>query len=205
MLFLNSIVLANLLYLFLIAGIWLAALALVSPGTGVLEVLAFIALALVGIGTLWVPFNAWAIGVMVLGLVCFIGSLRRKNEEIWLVFAAIALVFGSAFLFRSPTRGPAVSPLLAIPVSLLTVGFFWLAIRKVLQAYHSAPAFDLDRLIGLVGEARTRLDPTGSVYLDGELWTASAEQPIEAGAHVRVAGREKLILLVEPYHESKEE
>lgn len=203
--FLSPVLLANVLYLFLIAGIWLAALSLVSPGTGVFEVLTFIALALVGVGTLWIPFNAWAMGVMVLGLVCFIASLRRKNEEVWLVFAAVALALGSAFLFRGPGRGPAVSPILAIPVSLLTVGFFWIAIRKVLQAHDSEPAFDLERLVGQVGEVRTRLDPTGSVFLNGELWTASAETPLEVGTPVRVTGRVQLVLLVEPYKDVKEE
>jgi len=203
--FINVIVLPNILYLFLVAGIWLAALALVSPGTGALEVLAFLAMAIVGIGTLWVPFNAWALGVIAIGVFCFGASLRfKKNGQVWLVFSAIALVFGSAFLFRGIERGPAVSPIIVIPVSLLTVGYFWIAIRQVVLAHHAMPSMDLAGLEGKVGEVRTRIDPIGSVFVDGEMWTATSAVPVDPGMHVRVIGRERLILNVEPYQEAKE-
>ncbi|MBN2556549.1 MAG: hypothetical protein JXA97_11465 [Anaerolineales bacterium] len=202
--FINVIVLPNILYLFLVAGIWLAALALVSPGTGVLELLAFLAMAIVGIGTLWIPFNAWALFVLAGGVFCFGASLRLKNGQVWLVFSAIALVFGSAFLFKGEGRGPAVSPIIVIPVSLLTVGYFWIAIRQVVLAHHVRPSMDLAGLEGKVGEVRTHIDPIGSVFVDGEMWTATSTVPVEPGMHVRVIGREKLILNVEPYHESKE-
>ena len=203
--FINAIVLPNILYLFLVAGIWLAALALVSPGTGALEVLAFLALAIVGIGTFWVPFNAWALVVIAIGVFCFGASLRfKKNGQVWLVFSAIALVFGSAFLFRGMGRGPAVSPIIVIPVSLLTVGYFWIAIRQVVLAHHVMPSMDLAGLEGKVGEVRTRIDPIGSVFVDGEMWTATSAVPVDPGMHVRVIGRERLILNVEPYQEAKE-
>ena len=55
---LESALFPNLLYLVLVAGIWLAALAVVSPGTGVLELLAFFALGAAGLGTLVAPLTS---------------------------------------------------------------------------------------------------------------------------------------------------
>lgn len=200
-----TFVLPQVLYIILVAGIWLAALALVSPGTGALEVLSFIALVLVGVGTIWVPFNGWALLVIAIGIACFVMSLRRKNEEAWLIAAVLGFVIGSVFLFRGSARGAAVSPILAVPVSLMTIGYFWVAIRQVLIAHHAAPAMDLSGLVGAVGEARTDLDPQGTIYVDGELWTAEAQSPVHAGEAVRIVDREKLILFVEPILEGKEE
>ena len=63
------------------------------------------------------------------------------------------------------------------------------------------PAFVLDQ----IGEVRTAIDPTGSVYVAGELWTARADAPIAIGAHVRVRDREGLILTVELVEPSEDE
>lgn len=195
---LQSPVFPNLVYLVLVAGLWLAAMALVAPGTGVLEGLAILALAAAGMGMMYIPLNAWAVVVLLVGAVFFGLSLWRRREALWLALAALALSLGSAFLFRVETGGPAVHPLLAATVSLLTLGFFWLAIRKVLAAARARPAIDPSDVVGQVGEARTALDPIGSVYVAGELWTARARQPLPEGTRVRVVGKDGLILQVEP-------
>ena len=57
--------------------------------------------------------------------------------------------------------GLAVHPLLAVVVSLLTVGFFWLSLSKALEAYRARLAHDLETLLGLAGEVRTEIDPVG--------------------------------------------
>lgn len=201
--FLSSPLFANLLYLLLVAGLWLAALAVVSPGTGYLEVLALFALAGAGIGTLYVPLNGWAIIVLILGVVFLIMALRLPREEIWLGLSALALCVGSVFLFRLKEGGPAVNPLVALSTSLLTGGYFWVAIRNAIAAHKSRPSIDPSAVMGQVGEVRTALDPTGSVYVAGELWTARAEANIDVGSRVRVRSRDGLILIVEPVEPSE--
>ncbi len=195
---LESFLFSNLLYLVLVAGLWLAALAIVSPGTGILEVLALFSLTGAGLGTLIFPLNIWAVGVMVVGVVFLVLSLRLKRTDVWLGLSAMAFSLGSVFLFRLKTGGPAVHPLLALVVSLLTLGYFWLALRKAIAAHQAEPRFDLAALTGQVGEARTAIDPTGSVYVAGELWTARSDSHINVGGHVRVRDREGLTLIVEP-------
>lgn len=195
--FLESPLLINLLYLSLVAGLWLAAWAVITPGTGVLEGLAIAALVLAGLGLTVVPINAWAFGLLAIGVVLFVLSVWRKWTGVWLGFSALALSLGSIFLFRPSESGSAVHPLLAAVVSLLTVGFFWLSLSKALEAYRTGLAHDLEALLGKVGEVRTPIDLIGSVYVAGELWTASAEESIPVGAPVRVCGREGLTLVVE--------
>jgi membrane-bound serine protease (ClpP class) len=193
----------SLLYLILVAGIWLAALAVVSPGTGFLEISALAALGGAGLGTIFVPLNAWALIVLALGGVLFVASLRLPRPEIWLAFSALALCVGSVFLFQPAGGGAAVSPLLTLSVSLLTLGYFWWAIRSAIIAQRSRPTIDIDRVIGEIAEVRTELNPVGSVYALGELWTARSESRVRVGSKVEVVDREGLMLLVEPKEEAK--
>ena len=202
---LDTPIFSNLLYLLLVAGLWLAALAIVSPGTGTLEVLAFFALAGAGLGTLVLPPNGWAVIVLVLGAVFLVLSLRMKRVEIWLGLSAVAFCLGSVFLFRLEEGGAAVHPLLAIVVSLMTLAYFWLAIRNAILAHQAGPTMDPAFVLDQIGEVRTAIDPTGSVYVAGELWTARADAPISIGASVRVRDRDGLILTVEPVEISEDE
>jgi membrane-bound serine protease (ClpP class) len=200
--FLESALFPNLLYLLLVAGIWLAALAVLSPGTGVLELLAFIALAGAGLGTLVMPFNLWALIVLLVGVVFFILSLRLENFEVWLGLSAMALSLGSVFLFHTPETGSTVNPALALVVSLFTLGYFWLAVRSSIRAQRERPSLDPSNVLGETGEVRTALDPTGSIRVCGELWTARSSVPLQPGEKARVVDREGLLLLVEPIDES---
>jgi membrane-bound ClpP family serine protease len=196
---LDSPLLPNLLYLSLVAGLWLSALAVLSPGTGVYELLAVLALGLAGLGTTVVPPNPWALIPLALGAGFYLVSLRRRQEGIWLGLSALMLSAGSAFLFRREEGGPAVNPWLALVTTGMTVAYFWVVVRQSLASQTARPSLDPDRVLGQVGELRTPITPEemGSVYVGGELWTARARTAIPAGSTVRVAAREGLILLVE--------
>jgi len=188
----------NLVYLMLMAGVWLAAMALVSPGTGLLEVAAMTVLFLAGVGTLRVPIDLWALLVIGLGAVGFFVALRTRRMQVWLVLSALLLSAGSAFLFGMQAGRPAVHPLLAVTVSVLTVGFFWVAVGRGILAQRAAPHHDPEAILGQAGEVRTSLEPVGSVYVGGELWSARSDSPVAVGTAVRVRGRDGLVLLVEP-------
>jgi membrane-bound serine protease (ClpP class) len=195
--FLGSPLFTNLLYLVLVAGLWLAALAIVSPGTGTLEVLTFFTLIAAGFGMAYVEINWWAVVVLVFGAVFLILALRFKHEETWLSLSAVAFCVGSVFLFRLEDGSAAVHPAVAVSASAVTMVFFWIALRNSIIAYKSSPVIDLAKLQGEIGEVRTVLDPVGSIYVSGELWTARAEAKLKVGTKVRVRDREGLILIVE--------
>ena len=199
---LQSPLLPNLLYLSLVAGLWLSALALISPGTGVYELLALGALVLAGLGTMFIPFNAWALIPLGLGIAFYFVSLSRRREAFWLALAALSLSAGSIFIFEREGGGPAVNPLLASVTTLMTLGYFWLVVRQTIAAQTAEPSIDLSKVLGQVGEVRTEIAPMGSAYIGGELWTVRAAEPIPVGSNVRVVDRDGLILIVEPEGEA---
>jgi membrane-bound serine protease (ClpP class) len=188
----------NVAYLFLAGGLVLVVLALLAPGTGLLEAGAFLVLMLAGWETLNLPVNWWALVFLLVGAGLFVLALRKPRQWGWLVAAILALVIGSAFLFRSERWWiPAVNPFLALIASAFSASFFWIAARKILEAWQSRPSHDPNRLIGKYGEARTAIHQEGSVQVSSELWSARSEQPIHSGKRVRIVGREGLVLLVE--------
>lgn len=194
---LESLAVPNILFLTLMVGLWSGALAIVTPGTGLFEILAGAALTATGLGLLRVPFEPWAFVSLALGGVLFVLALRSARPNAWLVLSALALSLGSAYLFGMQAWRPNVHPVLAVLVSLLTLSFFWIAIRKVLAAQRTKPRFDPRSVEGQFGEARTALSPVGTVYVAGELWSARAATPIAPGTRVLVRKREGLILTVE--------
>lgn len=187
----------NVAYVMLVGGFLLAILALFSPGTGLLELGALFMLALAGYGIVNLPINAWALVILVVGVLPFILALRRSRRWWWLIPALAALVVGSIFLFSTSNGSPAVNPWLAGLVSVLVVPFVWLIGRKSLEAL-SIPAASLNTLVGMIGEARTEIFNEGSVYVNGEDWSARSKVRIPAGAKVRVLRRDGLVLEVEP-------
>ena len=188
----------NLAYVLLVSGTVALIFALITPGTGLLELAALTLLLAAGYAATQLAVNGWAIVAWILGVGFFGFSLRRgRGEKVWLALALLAMIVGSVFIFRTPHGGSAVSLWLAVTMSLLVGGGGWVVTRKVLEAETRPPVHDLDRLIGQVGEARTEIAPEGSVYLDGEMWTARSREPIPRGSAVKVVRREGLILYVE--------
>ncbi len=188
----------NLAYLFLMAGFSLSFMAILTPGTGILEIGALFGLMLAGWGIYNLPINYWALALLILGVFPFILALRKSGRMLYLGISIFALIIGSAFIFRGEVWWrPEVSLVLATVTSLLSGGFFWIVASKTLEADAAPLQHDLATLIGAVGEAKSDLHPEGTVYVDGEIWTAHSQIPLVIGTFVRVVAREGLVLEVE--------
>jgi membrane-bound serine protease (ClpP class) len=187
----------NIAYLFLLGGVLLAMLAVVTPGTGFFEIGAFFAIVLAGYAIYNLSFNWWALVILALSVVPFVYAIRKPGRELFLALAIVLLVIGSIFLFPRTGGQPVVNPLVALAGSALVASFLWISVRKALEAAHAHPSHSLDGLVGLVGEAKTRVYEEGSVQVNGELWSARSEKNIPAGSAVRVIRREGFVLVVE--------
>ena len=62
----------NVAYLILLGGILLGLMAIIAPGTGILEVGAFFCLALAGYAVYNLSFNWWALVILVLSIFPFL-------------------------------------------------------------------------------------------------------------------------------------
>jgi membrane-bound serine protease (ClpP class) len=199
----NTFVNPNIAYLLLMFGTISMMLALVTPGTHLLEGGALLLLAAAGYEVYLLGFNAWALVVLVVALVPFIYAIQKSKREWALALSILGLIIGSAYLFPGTRFLPAVNPILAVVVSLLSAGFLWLAVRKGMQAHRSRPLQDLQSLIGQTGQAKTEVAAGGSVQVASELWSARSEKSIPAGSPIRVVSRTGFTLVVEREDQSK--
>jgi membrane-bound ClpP family serine protease len=192
----------NVIYVILVSGLLLAMLALFAPGTGIIELTAIFALIIAGYGIYNQPknqpLNWWALVILVLGVFPFVLAVRRSGRWPYLLVSMLAMVLGSAYLFRGADWWqPGVHPLLAVVVSGLAGGLLWLVSHKGTLALSRNSTTVLDRLVGATGKAQTAIFEDGSVYVAGETWSARSAKPIPAKTQVRVIKREGFILEVE--------
>ena len=148
-----------------------------------------------------VPINFWALGLLFLGVILFLLSLRKFKNLVYLGLSIAAVIVGSIFLFDQEGWQPAVNPFLAVTVSIFVAGFVWVVAQKALEADRMRPVHSLESLIGAVGEARTAISDDGSVQVEGELWSAKSDETIPDGSQIRVVGRDGFRLKVEPIDE----
>jgi len=192
----------NFAYLVLVGSVLLVSLALVNPGTGILELLGLVGLIFAGVLMYFNEINPWALVLLLFGVFPFMLAVRRSHKMRYLVVAIASFVIGSAFLFKGEGIGPAVNPFLALIVSVLAGGFMWIVVSKSVEASLVPPAQDLSRLIGDFGEAKTDVHKEGSVQVDGELWSARSHELIAMGSPIRVVSRDGFILQVEQVEET---
>ena len=193
----NILLNPNIAFLALVLTFLLSALAVLIPGTGLVEVFALIGLLISAYAIANLQINYYALAILLVGVFPFLFALRISGKKIFLVPALVALLVGSTFLFVEDGWSPAVNPILALSVSGATSISVWLLARKMLEAAALPPLQDVHRLIGMIGTARTKIHEVGTVHLESELWSARSEQEIPAGSEVRVVKVDGITLVVE--------
>ena len=190
----------NLVYLVLVTGIWLAVTAAYMPGTGIVELLA----AAMVIGGLLLlasmPTNWLAALLVLIGGILFLVLPFLDERYSALSLGGLALqVVGSLFLFNGMT----VAPLLILTVGVLSLAYYRFVLIPVLRTHRQSAALRSDRpIIGEYGRVQSVLNPTGTVRVQGESWSArlseNALTPVPVDASVVVVDQEGLVLIVTP-------
>jgi membrane-bound serine protease (ClpP class) len=187
----------NVAYLLAVLSVLAILAAIVTPGTGVIEVGALLLFGATAYMISRLGVNTWALIVLILSIIPFFLALRNKNSVIYLTICIVMLIGGSIFIFVGVNSQPLVDPIIAVVVSVLSGSFIWFAAKKSIQAQHAKKFHNPDDVVGKIGEARTTILKEGSVQIESELWSARSEQDISAGDAVRVMGRDGFILIVE--------
>jgi membrane-bound serine protease (ClpP class) len=105
------------------------------------------------------------------------------------VLTLVALVLSLLFL---PFPWSIVVPSVVAMVDIAETGFvlWWSQRRKA--------SVGIEALVGRRAVAVARLEPSGQVRLDGELWQAHSTHPVERGQEVVVQEVDGLVLRVSP-------
>jgi membrane-bound serine protease (ClpP class) len=165
-----------------------------------------IAIILAWIGSNSLPLNIGGLALIVVGIVLFVLELHFTSYGFLGVGGVVCFVLGASALWTGVTPGREsvsvqVSPILLGAVVVLTIMYFFVLIRGVIQIRRRMPRAPLPiaALMGSGGTAQTLLAPHGIAYAGGETWSArSNDAAIRAGTPIRVVGVDGLELIVEP-------
>jgi membrane-bound serine protease (ClpP class) len=142
-----------------------------------------------------------AAGLLLIGfaMLLFVADIKIPGHGVLTVGGVIAFVFGAILLTERQAPVLQISLRLIIAVAVLLAGFFLFAVGAGVRAQRAAPRSGGARLMDAIGITRSRLDPDGTVHVQGEEWSAVAVNgPIESGQRVRVVGVEGLRVRVKP-------
>jgi membrane-bound serine protease (ClpP class) len=184
--FLLTISNPNFAYILFMIGLLGLYFEFANPGAILPGVLGGISLLLAIFAFQILPINYVGLILILLAIVLFILEVKVHSFGALSIGGIIAMLIGSTMLINAPI--PELKPSLKfiIPVALGVSLIFIFLVFLVVQAHRRKVATGKEGLIGEIGLAQTDLNPSGKVFVHGELWQAEADEFIPIGAKVKV-------------------
>lgn len=194
--FLNVITDPNVAYILMMLGMLGLFFELSNPGVILPGVIGGISLILAFFAFQSLPINFAGLLLILFAIVLFIAEIKVISHGVLAIGGMVSMALGSLMLFDAPEAGFRVSWAVIIPTVALMGGLILFAVALGVRAFARRPLLGVSGLIGQVGIARGALVPAGQVAVQGELWNAVADGPVEDGAPVRVVDVKGLTLKV---------
>lgn len=199
---LNILANPNIAFLLLAVGLQAILIELSNPGAWIPGFVGVVCLALFVYSIGVIPVNLLGLVFIITAFVLFILEVKAPTHGALTAAGIASFVVGALVMFNSPLRPGQirVQPIsipLVVAVALANGAFFAFIVTKAIQAQRIPLAMGMSTLVGKIGEARTDLSPTGTVYAASEMWTAEAQdENIPAGSRVEVVSVDGVKLLV---------
>jgi membrane-bound serine protease (ClpP class) len=163
---------------------------------GICLILAFFALSVL-------PVNYAGIALIILAMIFFIAEVKVTSYGLLTVAGVISLILGSLMLFKSADPAIRVSLELIVTMAVFTLVVVTFLVSMVVRAHRAQVATGAEGLLHKHGVTRTSVGGRGKVFVQGEIWNASADEEIPAGTPIEVVSVDGLKLRVRP--ESRQE
>lgn len=192
----------NIVFLLLSIGVQAILIELSSPGGWVAGFIGVICLALATYGLGILPVNWFGIAILLLSFVLFIADIKAPTHGALTVAGIGSFIAGALILFNSPgiPSFQRVSVPLVIGTAVVTAIMFFTIVGYALRALKKPILIGHEALAEKIGTVRVELNPTGSVQMGGELWSAVSinDVVIPVNTKVRIISVKGLTLLVTP-------
>lgn len=194
--FLGRIIDPNIAYILFILGFYGLLFELSNPGAILPGVVGGICLLLAFLAFQALPVSMTGIFLIVFAMILFAVEVKVQSHGILAAGGVAALILGSLILLGGDVGVARVSLSLIATVVAATVAFFLFVIGAALRAQRRKPVTGIQGLLGERGTALSDLRPSGQVFVHGEYWDAEADEPVDQGCTVVVAGVDGLLLRV---------
>jgi membrane-bound serine protease (ClpP class) len=187
-------------YLLLMLGTLGLTVELWNPGAVLPGVTGGICLLLAFFAFQVLPVSYVGVLLILFGLVLLILEVKVTSFGLLAVGGIVSLFFGSMLLMDSPLPELQLGLRLIIPVTLTLSAIVLFLVQLAVKAQRIQSVTGEAGMLGATGRALTSIEPGGRGRIEtrGEIWTAAASEPINAGDVVRVVGVQNLLLTVRP-------
>ena len=146
------------------------------------------------------PVNYAGVALILFGIVLLVLEIKVTSFGLLAAGGIVSLVLGSMILIDSPVPALQIGLQLIVPMTVATAGIILFLVRLGIQAQRTAPTTGTSGMMNEIGKALSSIDPggVGRVRTHGEIWTATAIEPVIEGDTVRVTGVQGLLLTVRP-------
>jgi len=183
-------------YLLLVIGLGLLLFEFFTAGVGIAGVAGAASFALAAYGIAALPYNTWALALIIASFVAFAIDVQSGIPRFWSVVGMVGFIVGSGFLFVEfrPTWLALVAGVGGIAIVVFS------GMPAMVRTRFATPTIGREWMIGKMGSAVTDVDPDGTVRVDGGLWQGRTNRatPIAIDDRIRVVAIDGLILEVEP-------
>ncbi len=197
--FLSGIAHPQIAYLLLTLGMLGLTVELWTPGAILPGVAGGLCLLLAFFAFQVLPVSTIGLLLVMFGLALLLLELKLPSFGVLGIGGTVSLLFGSLMLTRQ-IPGVRVSYGIIVPAVLALAGIMLMLGRLAIAAQRAPSVTGLDAMIGEQGRTLSAIMPgsAGQVGVHGEIWRATSDAAIGAGAAVRVAGVNGLTVIVEP-------
>lgn len=187
-------------YLLLTLGTLGLTIELWSPGAIFPGVVGGICLLLAFFAFQVLPVNYAGVALIVFGILLLVLEVKVTSFGLLGAGGVLSLFLGSLMLVDSPLPALQIGMRVILPTIVATSAVLIVLVRLAVQAQKLTPVTGESGMVGKIGRALTSINPggTGRVQTHGEIWTATALEPITEGDVVRVASVQGLVLTVRP-------
>jgi len=195
---LSAIAHPQIAYLLLTLGTLGLTIELWSPGAilpgvagGICLLLAFFALQVL-------PVSYAGVLLIMLGFLLLVIEVKVTSHGVLAAGGIASLFFGSLMLIDSPLPEMQIGLRMILPVTLALAGILLFLVRLGVRAQRTPSITGESGMLHSLAEALTSIEPggVGRVATHGEIWTATASEPIAAGDRVVVTEVKGLLLTV---------
>ena len=193
----------NIVYLLLMAGVVGLYFEFAHPGVFAPGVIGVICLLLALMSFQILPINNTGLLLLLVGIGLLTAEVYTPSHGVLALGGVISFVLGSLFLIDTSQTNLVVSrgAIAGVTIGLVVgmVGLGWALAQR-----HKPALTGREGLLGEVGEVRQAIRPgaAGWIFIHGEMWRATSEQPLDIGAPARVKAVRGMELEVQALVES---
>jgi membrane-bound serine protease (ClpP class) len=169
-----------------------------SPGAILPGVAGGICLLLAFFAFQVLPLSTAGILLILFGIILLVLEVKVTSYGLLAIGGITSLLLGSMMLVDSPLPEMQVGLRLIVPVTIALGGIMVFLVRLAVKSQMRRSVTGTSGMIDERGQAISSFDAggVGRVQAHGEIWTATADEPIQAGDMVRVVAVTGLLLTV---------